>query len=101
MCVGIPMQVIECDGLVALCEGRGGRRRLDLALVGAQPAGTWLLAFLDSAREVLDPVVAAQIEAALAGLEAALNGETDLDRHFADLVGRTPELPEHLKGARS
>ena len=33
----------------------------------------------------------------LAALDAALAGEADLDAHFADLVNREPELPEHLR----
>lgn len=98
MCVGIPMQVLRCDGLVALCTGRGGERRLDLSLVGEQPPGTWLLAFLDAAREVIDADAAAQINTALDGLEAAMNGETDLTRFFADLIDRPPELPAFLRG---
>ncbi len=39
----------------------------------------------------------ADVGNALDALEAALAGETDLDRHFADLVNREPELPEHLR----
>ena len=98
MCLGIPMQVIESHGFVALCQGRGGQRRLDLALVGEQPAGTWLLAFIDAAREVIDAETAARIDAALDGLEAVMGGETDISHHFADLFERTPELPPHLRG---
>lgn len=98
MCLGLPMQVLECNGYVALCQGRGGLRQLDLALVGEQPPGTWLLAFIDAAREVIDEAAAQRINAALDGLEAAMDGETDLSAHFADLIGRTPELPPHLRG---
>lgn len=98
MCLGIPMQVVECNGYVAHCQGRGGFRQLDLALVGEQPPGTWLLAFIDAAREVIDAETAARINAALDGLEAVMAGETDISRHFADLVDRTPELPPHLRG---
>jgi hydrogenase expression/formation protein HypC len=98
MCLGIPMQVIECNGYVALCQGRGGVRQLDLALVGEQPVGAWLLTFIDAAREVIDAERAAQINAALDGLEAVMAGETDISRHFADLFERTPELPAHLRG---
>ncbi len=104
MCLGIPMQVIECQGFTALCRGRGGIRRLDLSLVGEQAAGTWLLSFIDAAREVIDAESAALINAALDGLEAVMAGELqagDLDRHFADLIGRTPELPPHLRGSAS
>lgn len=103
MCIGIPMQVIDCQGLVALCIGRDGERRLDLALVGEQPPGTWLLSFLGAAREVIDADSAARIDAALDGLAAVLADADDvsshIDRHFADLVGREPELPAHLRGA--
>lgn len=98
MCLGIPMQVIECNGYLALCQGRSGVRQLDLALVGEQPVGTWLLTFIDAAREIIDPERAAQINAALDGLEAVMAGETDIARHFADLFERTPELPAHLRG---
>ena len=101
MCVGIPMQVIECQGFVALCRGRDGERRLDLALVGEQPPGTWLLSFIDAAREVIDAETAARIDAALDGLEAVMAGATDIAHHFADLIDRTPELPPHLRGANT
>jgi len=100
MCIGIPMRVIESNGMMARCAGRGGERWLDLALVGAQPAGTWLLAFIDSAREVIDAARAAMIDDALDALEAALDGETDLSVHFADLIEREPQLPEHLRGTQ-
>lgn len=98
MCLGIPMQVVECNGYVARCLGRGETRQLDLALVGEQPPGTWLLAFIDAAREVIDAETAVRINAALDGLEAVMAGETDISRHFADLIDRTPELPPHLRG---
>lgn len=101
MCIGIPMQVISCAGLLAQCESRVGKRMIDLSLVGEQTPGTWLLTFIDAAREVIAPETAAQIDAALAGLEAAMNGEADFERHFADLINRTPELPPHLKGSPS
>lgn len=98
MCLGLPMQILECHGLVARCGGRGGERTIDLALVGEQPPGTWLLCFIDAAREVIDAATAARVNAALDGLEAAMSGVVDLDVHFADLVGRTPQLPPHLRG---
>jgi hydrogenase expression/formation protein HypC len=92
------MRVIECHGYVAHCHGRGGPRQIDLALVGEQPPGTWLLCFIDAAREVIDAESAARIDAALDGLEAVMGGETDIAAHFADLFERTPELPPHLRG---
>lgn len=97
MCLGLPMRVQSCDDRFALCEGRGDTRRVDMALVGPQSPGTWVLVFIDAAREVLDDVAAARIDAALDGLEAVLAGSTDVARHFADLVGREPQLPPHLR----
>lgn len=91
MCLAIPMRVVSGGDIVALCEGRGVHRRVDLSLVGAQPAGAWVLAFHDVAREVLSEAQAAQVNLALDGLEAALRGETaGLDAYFPDLAGRAP-----------
>lgn len=101
MCIGIPMQVIEVNGLMARCQGRGSERWLDLSLVGDQAPGTWLLAFIDAAREVLEPASAARINDALDALTAALDGETDMSAYFADLIERSPQLPEHLRGVRA
>lgn len=91
MCLGIPMQVVESDEFTALCERRGEQRRLNMMLIGPQPVGTWVLAIMDHAREVLAPEQAQQIDDAVSGLEAALRGETDLDSFFADL-----ELPSAI-----
>ena len=99
MCVGLPVQVVEPRGEgAAWCEGRGGRVLVDLALVGPQPTGTWLLTFLGAAREVMTPEAAARTVAALDALDAVLSGDTStIDRAFADLVSREPQLPEHLR----
>ena len=44
MCIGVPMQVVEAAGDgAAWCVGRDGRVLIDLALVGPQSPGTWLL----------------------------------------------------------
>lgn len=99
MCIGVPVQVMHCEGHSALCRGRGSERRIDLSLVGSQAPGPWLLTFLGTAREVIGADRAALINAALDGLEAVMAGETDLTGHFADLIDRTPELPSHLRGA--
>ena len=89
MCLAIPMRVVSGEGLVAWCEGRGERRRLDFALVGAQPPGTWVVAFREVARQVLTEDEARSLNLALDGLEAALRGETEgLDAYFPDLVRR-------------
>ncbi len=97
MCVGTPMQVLSAEPGNAVCEGRGRRERIDMALVGAQPVGAWVLAYQGSAVRTMTPEEAAQTTAALAALEAVLAGEADVDAYFADLVGREPVLPAHLK----
>lgn len=101
MCIGIPMQVVSGSEAAALCEGRGRRQNLNMLMVGSQPPGTWVLAFLGVAREVLTEQDAARINRALDALEAALQGATDMDAYFPDLAEREPELPEHLKRASS
>jgi hydrogenase expression/formation protein HypC len=92
------MQVTEPDGeRAAWCNGREGRCLVDLSLVGAQPPGTWVLAFAGAAREVLDTQAAAAIDGALDALEAALAGDTaGVEAGFADLLAREPTLPPHL-----
>jgi hydrogenase expression/formation protein HypC len=97
MCIGLPMQVIESSPGRALCRGRGEQREVDTLLVGEQAHGSWLLVFLDSAREVLSSERAKQIDQALTGLELAMQGERHFDHLFADLIGREPELPAHLQ----
>lgn len=96
MCLGIPVQVLECGEHFARCLGRHGEMRVDLSLVGRQAPGTWLLTFLDAGREVINAERAASIAAALDALEAAQAGETDFSAFFADL-DREPQLPEFLR----
>ena len=93
MCIGIPMQVVEAGNGSAICEGMGQRRTISTLLVGDQPVGTWLLTFLDSAREVLDPDDAARITDAVTAVNLVMQGETDIDHLFADLIDREPQLP--------
>ncbi|MDD1622792.1 MAG: HypC/HybG/HupF family hydrogenase formation chaperone [Methylococcaceae bacterium] len=97
MCVGIPMQVITPRGTSALCAYRGDETLIDMMLVGEQPAGTWLLVFLDAAREVISAEKAGQIADALEAMRLAMQGENNIDHLFADLVDREPELPEFLR----
>jgi hydrogenase expression/formation protein HypC len=100
MCIGVPLQVSEpeADGHFALCTDGASCERLDMRLVGALPVGTWVLAFHGAARRVLDPDEAQQIRAALQALGQVLGGDTQgVDALFADLVGREPQLPEHLR----
>jgi hydrogenase expression/formation protein HypC len=98
MCIGVPMRVVEPAGTrTAWCSGRDGRHLIDLALVGPQAAGTWLLTFAGAGREVLSAEAAAAIDGALDALEAACAGDVaGIEAGFADLIAREPALPEHL-----
>jgi len=100
MCIGIPMRIVGADTGAAVCESRGRRERIDLALVGEQPLGAWILAYHGSAVRTMTPDEAARTAAALDALAAVLAGEGDVDAYFADLVDREPALPPHLKGSR-
>ena len=100
MCLGIPVQVLECGEHFARCAGRNGDVRVDLSLVGQQLPGTWLLTFLEAAREVINGERADAINAALNALEAAHDGQTDFSAFFADL-DREPQLPEFLRTQQS
>jgi hydrogenase expression/formation protein HypC len=101
MCIGIPMQIVSVAEDGSWCEGRGQRLMLNLALVGEQDVGTWLLAFQGSAVRVLTPEEAAQTNGALDALAAALAGETNFDAFFMDLVDREPQPPKPLERASS
>jgi hydrogenase expression/formation protein HypC len=108
MCIGVPMRIESGDGVSAMALGESAdgaveRRTIDMMIVGAQPPGTWVLAFHGAARRVLDPLEARQIRDALAALAIALDSDSAappdaaLDALFADLVDREPQLPEHLR----
>ena len=89
MCLSIPMQVVACEGDFAWVErnqGDGHRReRVNMMLIGPQPVGTWILAALGLAKEIIDDGERALIEDALAALSSSLEGEYDPAQHFADL----------------
>ena len=98
MCIGRPMQIMRCDTGRALCSDGSEQKWIDMSLIGDQPEGTWVLVFLDAAREVLQPERAEQIKKAIGAVAAVMNGDAaDFDDLFADLVERAPQLPEHLQ----
>ncbi|MEG2154402.1 MAG: HypC/HybG/HupF family hydrogenase formation chaperone [Burkholderiaceae bacterium] len=98
MCIGIPMQVREPLLGMAVCEGRGKTERIDMMLVGELPVGGWILAFNGKAVRVLEADEAARIDMALDTVEKVMAGQAaDVDTAFADIVGRTPQLPPHLR----
>ncbi|MEW8030287.1 MAG: HypC/HybG/HupF family hydrogenase formation chaperone [Candidatus Thiodiazotropha sp.] len=88
MCVGIPALVLEAGDFVARCRTRNGEEQINMMLTGPQPAGTWLLTFLGSAREVIDEEDARNIDKALDGLSAIMSDEADIDvdRYFPGLA---------------
>ena len=87
MCVGIPALVLEAGDFVARCRTRNGEEPINLMLTGPQPAGTWLLTFLGSAREVISERDARHIDKALDGLSAIMadNTDIDVDHYFPEL----------------
>lgn len=97
MCIGLPMRVVEVADGMALCERRGATARLHAMLLADLVAGDYVLAFQGSAVRILDRDEAAQTDAALDALAAVMHGAGDVDAHFADLVGREPQLPPHLR----
>lgn len=101
MCLSIPMQLVALEGRngdFAIAERRQGdtlrRERINLMLIGPQPVGTWVLASLGLAREVLEDGERKLIEDALAAVSAALTGDYDPARHFADLTSKPADPGE-------
>ena len=108
MCLSIPMQVVAWageSGDLAVVEreqreigaGAGNalgvrREQVNMMLIGPQPVGTWILASLGLAREVIDDAQRALIEDALAALSASLDDDYDPSQHFADLRPGRSEL---------
>ncbi len=88
MCVGVPVKIIESFDFTARCAGRNGVEDINMMLIGPQSAGTWVLAFLGSAREVLSEDEALKINKALDGLAAIMAGQenVNIDDYFPDLV---------------
>ncbi len=99
MCVGIPMQISEADGLRATAFDGDQSHVIDLALTGPQPVGTWVLTFLGAAREVIEQDDALKIKAAVDSLRAVMAGSDQDADAFADIEERGPQLPPHLQAA--
>lgn len=96
MCLGLPMTIIETDGISALCEFRGVRRRVSVLLLSSPPVHAKVLVHVDAAVRRLEDQEARLIADAIEGIGAALNGEA-CERFFSDLIDREPILPEHLR----
>lgn len=78
MCIGLPLCAIEAWSGGALARGRGRCERIDTRLVGDVVPGQWLLVFQGAARERIDDARAAEVNAALDLLDAALAGDQAL-----------------------
>lgn len=98
MCIGVPVQVISPGQWFAKCRDRHGELiDVDIRLVAPPLAGAWMLTFGGAARREMDETEAVEVLAALDSLEQAMLTQSDPLTGFADLLSRTPELPEHLK----
>ena len=96
MCLGLVMTVLDGDEASAMVAWGDERRRVSMLLIGAQPPGTEVLVHVDMAVRVVDAQEAILLRDAITGLIAAQRGE-DFEHLFADLIGREPELPPHLR----
>lgn len=87
MCVGTPVQVVLSREVMSVCRGRNGDVEVNMLLVGQQPVGTWVIAFLGWAREVIDEQQAKDIDLALDGLQQIMDGADAIDvpHHFPGL----------------
>ncbi|GGB78727.1 hydrogenase [Marinobacterium zhoushanense] len=98
MCIGIPMQVRVVEGERALCTSGDEQHWIDIRLIEMPVPDDWLLVFLEAAREKISAERARQVAQALQALDAGARGDiAAIDALFADLVGRTPQLPPHLQ----
>ena len=93
MCVGTPVQVVQSHEVMSVCSGRNGNEDVNMLLVGQQPVGTWVIAFLGWAREVIDEQQAKDIDLALDGLQMIMDGADaiDVSHHFPGLGQTTAE----------
>lgn len=92
MCMGLPMQVVESGFGAAICQYGTEQRRIDMMLVGEVPPGTWVLVFIDAAREVITPESATRIQNALASLDSVMSGgDGNVDALFADIIAKREE----------
>ena len=87
MCMGLPMQIIESGFGSAICDYNGEQRQIDTMLIGQQEPGTWILVFVEAAREVIDEQTALQIRDALQALDMVMGGDDNIDHLFSDLTG--------------
>ena len=68
MCIGLPMKILQTGLGTAVCEGMGITKEVNTLFIGEQQPGTWVLVFLDSAREILSSEEADKITMAMSAL---------------------------------
>ncbi|MCU4654187.1 HypC/HybG/HupF family hydrogenase formation chaperone [Roseibacterium sp. SDUM158016] len=100
MCIGIPVEIVEVKGLSGLARDGEDVVGVDLSLTGPVAPGTWVLNFLGTAREVLDPDEARKIRAAVGALQSVMAGG-EIGDAFDDIEARGPRLPPHLQAAKA
>lgn len=86
MCMGVPMKIIQQGAGYAVCDNNGEMRQIDTMLIGEQPIGTWVLVFIDAAREIISEEEALKIVDALQAIQDVMNGSNNIDHLFADLI---------------
>lgn len=100
MCIGIPMKIIQTGLGTAVCEGMGKTKTIDTLFIGEQELGTWVLVFLESAREVLSDEDAKKITMAMSALidihevSDSASQQAWLDHYFSDLTDRPIIKPD-------
>ena len=99
MCIGVPMQVVNVlSDHLAHCQGMGKQVDVDMSLVGVQPVGTWVITFMDAAREVIDADEALKVSNALQAVDLAMHSDGEgIESMFADIIEGGPQLPPHLQ----
>lgn len=90
MCMGLPMRVIKSGFGSALCDYNGEQLQIDTMLVGDLSPDTWVLVFIDAAREVISADSAKKINDALSSLSSVMNGgDGNVDELFADIIANS------------
>lgn len=97
MCIGWPMQVQAVRPGHALVRRGAQQCEVRTSLLGPVAPGDWLLVFLDDAREALSPERAAEINATLALVEAAMAGIPGSAAEAAFGPPSTTWTPEQLE----
>ncbi len=99
MCIGVPMQIVNTvSDTFATCQNNGVSKTIDMQLVGAQTTGTWVLVFIDAAREVISARRAKEIQNALNAVDLIMSNDgvdtnDQVQTLFADLIDREPINP--------